>query len=409
MLTHEEKLDNSIFEEVFESTSNLVIVTDNKGCIVHTNNKVEQLFNAKCLGMPFWNCLGLECRNLDEALKFLGTFSQLPGTERKSYTYETNGVFYDINIIKLNKSDKTPKGFLIILNDITSLIKGREELERRVELRTSDLTRYQKMLQAVFQAVGKGILLIDDDREIIKSNQKACEIFGFHSTNLLGMEISTLFNASPNENLLDTLDSIIEGQIVSSEISAIYFDQSIFPAVFTLSVIIIDGHRLWIGIIEDITEQKSMELQLNQEKIATEEVNITLRNVLKTIQNEKRELTNNISNIIAKDILPALDKIKSNTNDAEQNGYIDFLGELLVSLTKGSESALDSRLLRLSKTEMKICKFIQSGFSSKEISSTINLAFDTIQTHRKNIRKKLGLSGSGDISLYGYLKNQKLV
>jgi DNA-binding CsgD family transcriptional regulator len=45
---------------------------------------------------------------------------------------------------------------------------------------------------------------------------------------------------------------------------------------------------------------------------------------------------------------------------------------------------------------------------TKEICTVMNLSFDTIQTHRRNIRKKLGLSGSRETSLYAYLAGCKL-
>jgi DNA-binding NarL/FixJ family response regulator len=53
----------------------------------------------------------------------------------------------------------------------------------------------------------------------------------------------------------------------------------------------------------------------------------------------------------------------------------------------------DQELLKLTPTEMEVCKYIQSGLSSKEIAELMHSSFDTIQTHRKNIRKKMGLNG----------------
>jgi DNA-binding CsgD family transcriptional regulator len=62
-------------------------------------------------------------------------------------------------------------------------------------------------------------------------------------------------------------------------------------------------------------------------------------------------------------------------------------------------------MAKLTKAEIQICQLIQSGSDSKEIAESMNISFDTVQTHRKNIRKKLGLSGR-DISLFTYLNNR---
>ena len=51
---------------------------------------------------------------------------------------------------------------------------------------------------------------------------------------------------------------------------------------------------------------------------------------------------------------------------------------------------------------MMICKYIQTGYSSKEIAEAMNVSFETIQVHRRNIRKKLGLRGRRT-NLYAYL------
>jgi PAS domain S-box-containing protein len=409
MLPYEAPTDSAIHKEVFESTSDLVVITDHQGIITQTNNKASQIFSdGPYLGVTFWVRLGLECSNLNEALALFSAIEYAPGSIGISYTCETTHTVYHINLVPMGDYNNLPEGFLLILNDITCLVTHRAELERQVKERALALARSKKMLQTVFQGIGKGIILVDEDREVIESNQKACEIFGLHPENILGAPICSLCDDSNKETVLATMDTIIENQILSLELTALYFDKSIFPAVFTVSLITVEEHKLWIIIVEDISEQKSMEQQLKSEKIHTEEVNITLRNVLNNIQNEQQELADKLSHRIVHEILPALNKIKTAPSDDVRNGYIDFLGELMVSLTKGTDAELDSGLLRLSKTEMKICKFIQSGFSSKEICTTMNLAFDTIQTHRKNIRKKLGLAGKGTTSLHGYFINHKM-
>ena len=45
---------------------------------------------------------------------------------------------------------------------------------------------------------------------------------------------------------------------------------------------------------------------------------------------------------------------------------------------------------------------IQSGATSKDIADGMAISIETVQTHRKNIRRKLGLSGK-DVNLYAYL------
>ncbi|ETR69616.1 MAG: hypothetical protein OMM_09444 [Candidatus Magnetoglobus multicellularis str. Araruama] len=47
---------------------------------------------------------------------------------------------------------------------------------------------------------------------------------------------------------------------------------------------------------------------------------------------------------------------------------------------------------KLSTTEKKIVFLLKQNFVSKEIADILNVSIDTINTHRKNIRKKLMLT-----------------
>ena len=76
-----------------------------------------------------------------------------------------------------------------------------------------------------------------------------------------------------------------------------------------------------------------------------------------------------------------------------RNSYQEILTRQLASLSDGVSMEVDRDLLKLTPTEMEVCHFIQAGMSSKEIAEMMHSSFDTIQTHRKNIRKKMGLKG----------------
>ena len=70
-----------------------------------------------------------------------------------------------------------------------------------------------------------------------------------------------------------------------------------------------------------------------------------------------------------------------------RKSYLDLIREHLVGLTKGFSKELDGRFLRLTRSEMRICQHIQSGYSTKDISAAMQTSFETIQTHRKNIAR----------------------
>jgi len=51
----------------------------------------------------------------------------------------------------------------------------------------------------------------------------------------------------------------------------------------------------------------------------------------------------------------------------------------------------------LTNRELEIFQFIGNGFSTREISEKLNISINTIESHRKNIKRKLNLEKSSDM------------
>jgi DNA-binding CsgD family transcriptional regulator len=114
---------------------------------------------------------------------------------------------------------------------------------------------------------------------------------------------------------------------------------------------------------------------------------------MRAFEKERSGIETGIAHRIETLFLPTIEKIKRESSAEVRNAYLNVISDQLINLTAGFAKELDGRFLRLTRTEMKICKFIQTGLSSKEIAQTMNVSFETVQAHRRNIRKKLGLRG----------------
>ncbi len=67
----------------------------------------------------------------------------------------------------------------------------------------------------------------------------------------------------------------------------------------------------------------------------------------------------------------------------------------------------EPNIAKLSKRENEIFKHIGLGFTSKEIGQLIDISKATVSTHRKNIIKKLELSGPGQLQKVAHFSIQK--
>lgn len=164
----------------------------------------------------------------------------------------------------------------------------------------------------------------------------------------------------------------------------------------------VTAHAVQRETLERVVSERTEALRKEKEHL--EEMNITLRNVLQSIDREREELLREVSAKVDNQVLPALDRIENEEDAVIRRGYVTVAKDQLARLAPGS-SATDPLLLKLTHMETRVCQFIQAGYPSKDIASSLNISLETVQTHRKNIRRKLGLHGRS-VSLYAHLKTQ---
>ena len=124
---------------------------------------------------------------------------------------------------------------------------------------------------------------------------------------------------------------------------------------------------------------------------------------MKTIDQESQVHQRVIAKKVEDLLLPALNRVEKESDADISKGYFDIIRDQLIGLSSNANPKPDAKMLKLTPTEMKICQFIQAGSTTKEIAQALCLSIDTIQTHRKNIRRKLGLNGR-QINLFTFLK-----
>jgi len=132
-----------------------------------------------------------------------------------------------------------------------------------------------------------------------------------------------------------------------------------------------------------------------------EEINTALRVLLRQREYDRKEIQAETSEELSRLVMPYLDELEQGPLNAAQ---LNCLGQLRHQLTISTDHHSISTAL-LSPTEQKIVRLIQQDKSSKEIADQMHLAKSTVDFHRQNIRKKLGLK-SASVSLKSYLMSQ---
>ena len=146
----------------------------------------------------------------------------------------------------------------------------------------------------------------------------------------------------------------------------------------------------------------SITKQLREREASLEEANIALTLMLKKEHELKTKLEGNILSNLKELVLPYVEKLKKTHLDRRHKNYIDIMESNLNKIVSPFSRELSSRFLGLTPTEIQVADLIRHGKNTKETAEMLNLSDRTIEFHRANIRKKIGLKDR-KISLRSYL------
>jgi PAS domain S-box-containing protein len=142
--------------------------------------------------------------------------------------------------------------------------------------------------------------------------------------------------------------------------------------------------------------------ELKKQRFRLVEANAALKVLLKQRENDKIEVEEKVLTNFNQLVIPYLGKIKRRSSDAKLKAYADILESNLNEIVSPFARSLSSKFLRLSPAELEVSSLVRQGKNTKEIAEIMNLAESTIDFHRDNIRKKLGIKNK-KINLKTYL------
>lgn len=139
----------------------------------------------------------------------------------------------------------------------------------------------------------------------------------------------------------------------------------------------------------------------NQHRVG-EETNITLRNVLRRVEEEKREASAAIVENIRRIVMPVVCELELAVA-GRQKAYVTLLRQSLQDICSPFLTQLVREHAELTPTEIAITAMIRNGLSTKEIAQIRCITSATIRRHRENIRRKLELQNK-KVNLVTYLR-----
>ncbi|NGP76580.1 PAS domain S-box protein [Balneolaceae bacterium YR4-1] len=248
-------------EDVLNNIYHAIIVTDLEGTIIYWNEGGERLFGYKSdeiIGKKASilypkrrkNNFVDDLENLNEGGTMTG---QWLGRHK-------NGawVWLDIKTRLLKNQEGDPIGIVGSACDIAKQKKAESRLQES-----------KALANAILETTVEGVITINPRGIILSFNKSAEEMFGYKEEELLGRNIKMLM-PSPHKdrhdqylkNYLSTGKKKIIG--TDREVRGRRKDGSTFPMELSVSEVNWDNHKIFTGLIKDLTEKRELEREIIQ-------------------------------------------------------------------------------------------------------------------------------------------------
>jgi DNA-binding NarL/FixJ family response regulator len=132
------------------------------------------------------------------------------------------------------------------------------------------------------------------------------------------------------------------------------------------------------------------------------DANTALNVLLSKRERDQAEIEKNVLANIRDLVAPMMQQLRTSGLDKRQQGYLSVLENNLKHIVSPLSLRLATAFDLLTPAELKVVNLVEQGKTSKEIAGMLNLSDKTIETHRRNIRRKLNLN-NGMTNLRTYL------
>ena len=392
----------NIFKRVFDNARDGILAVDIANKKIHLANKTL----CRMLGYSVEEFLKLSVAEIHPAESLPDVIAQFERQVKKNglsqdipVKRKDGSVFYaDINSSTAMLGGR--KHLVGILRDITDRKKMGEELSKRYE-----------QFRQIFDLSPDGMAISTlDGGKFLEVNNAMLALFGGRREETLGHTAKELkIWDDPLDRDLTVKKLIKQNIVQNSEALLRRRSGELFYAALSAGFIDYDGKKCVIFTARDIDKLKRMEealkrtlAELKEEKELLAKKNIAFQEAVKEIELEKNRLKDDVIINANHLILPIVKRIR--LKDESSRKYLELLEKSLGELTSSFGRKLTLANFKLTPKEIEVCNMVRSGLTTKEMSKLLSLSPQTLDQHRKHIRRKLGLSNQG-MNLTSYLQN----
>lgn len=265
------------------------------------------------------------------------------------------------------------------------------------------LNELEQFFTYIFNSSKDGISVLDESLTIVMVNS-AMERWYHDKLPLVGKKCYAIYHnrRQPCRNC-PSLTALRKGR---PEVGVVPYEPSgrtrgtqelsVFP--------LYDDKRTIFGLLEyvrDITHSQKEERIVENLKRRMQFQEQTLREqevALEVLLRRRASVEDRMADVISKNVItliePLIQRLRKRYVDPESKRDFDLLSSRLQTITSPFMQNLSPAERGLTPREREIARFVSEGWETKEIAEALFISPKTVDYHRANLRKKLGLTNS---------------
>ncbi len=263
------------------------------------------------------------------------------------------------------------------------------------------LQESEQKYRHLVETMNEGLAVQDENGLFSFVNNKFLQMLGYSKNKVIGQKVTDFLDRANQKILQKQMRNGSKVNWLSYELvfnkkggKKLHTIISRTPASSDINV-----YKGSFAVITDITKLKETEKKLRKREkeleinsIHLQESNNALKVLLRNSEADKIALEEKVLSNVKELVSPLIKRMKNSQLDDNQLNLLTSIESNLEDIVSPFSRQLSSKYSNLTPKEIQVASLVKEGKSSKEIAESIASNKNMVDFHRKNLRKKLGLS-----------------
>ena len=379
------------YRQLVENIHEVIYATDKNGVVTYVSPAIESL-----TGFPASEIMGRHFSQFifsEDFERIVDRYGEALSGQHRPTQYRILTRSGECRWVQTFTKPVLEGDMIVGLQGVLSDITGQKKTEAALQ---ESEARYRVLLETM----NEGFAVADENGVRTYANQRLCDMLGYKADEIIGHPVTEFLDEEGRKVWAREFKKRKKGDSSPYQMNLLTKDGEALPVIISPKPIF-DEKGLFKGSYSAITNirdlkrtEKSLIEREKELKVKTtnlEEMNAALRVLLRRMEEDRRELEDKVRLNIEQMVQPYLERLKGVGLSDRQRKNFETLETNLQEILSPFTRKLLTEYPRLTPSELQIANLLRQGKSSKEIADELSLSSRTVETHRRNMRDKLGI------------------